>query len=354
MPWLTRLTLLLLIHSLVAARRFRIAIGTFESEYHTAIFDGETNKIIDGNSYNDTNSTGYWLLPNAERTLLYSPKTVWAIDNLTLTPFSNTNKSEGLSYLALTRSNFYSIGNDFLEAWSLNAEGGLGVLLRNVSFGSPSYAHGVNLSPDGKTLYVPDIRKNVIHTFGVEANGNVTIIGAMTASEIDAGPRHLDVHPNGKYVYVINEHGNTVDVFRTGTGSYRLIYSSITLHLLPAGKDHAKFYSCEIVVSPDTKFLFATVRSRETEVKGFLWAFSLDAEGVPSTTPLFMIETPTAGGGINTITVKEESEGNLLIALTDADIKGFYIYRFEGNNITLLTTSREYDQGCCSNVAWLD
>jgi carboxy-cis,cis-muconate cyclase len=156
----------------------------------------------------------------------------------------------------------------FLEAWSLNAEGGLDVLLTNITFGSPSFSHGVNFSPDGKKLYVPDIRKNVVHTFGVELNGNLTIIGAMTASAVDAGPRHLDVHPNGKYVYVLNEQGNTVDVFRTGTGSYRLIYSSITLPLLPAGiVDPAQFWSCEIVVSPDTKTLFARVKSKDRAVK---------------------------------------------------------------------------------------
>jgi hypothetical protein len=67
-----------------------------------------------------------------------------------------------------------------------------------------------------------------------------------------------------------------------------------------------------------------------------------------------MIETPKASAGINTFTVKQEADGKLLLALTDGILNGFYIYRFDGRNITLIATSKEYDEECCANVAWLD
>jgi carboxy-cis,cis-muconate cyclase len=338
----------------VVCKQYRLAIGTFARNYYTATFDSEANTITHHNTYTASSNIGNWLLPNAAKTLLYGCRGIWTINGTRLIPLNNTQRSNGGYFIALTSKAFYTVGERHLEAWSLNAAGGLATRLNNISFGNPSFSHGVNLSPEEDALYVPDIRKNAVHTFSIGPTGALTSTGSIQASASGAGPRHATVHPNGKYVYVVNEPGNTLDVFTTGETS-PLIYSRQTLRLLPSGRSNSNYYSCEILISPDNSTLFASVRGRNNN-RGYLWGFSLNPEGAPATSPLFMIETPTSGGGVNTFTLREEGPGILWLALTDRDssIRGFHMFRFNGKNVTRVARSRQYDADCCTNVAWLD
>jgi carboxy-cis,cis-muconate cyclase len=347
---------LVLLTSVVVSKQYRLAIGTFGKNYYTATFDSETKTITHSNTYTASGNVGKWLEPNAAKTLLYGCHGIWSINGTRLEPLSNTQRSNGDFFLDLTSKAFYTIGEKHLEAWSLNSAGGLATRLNNISFGDPSFSHGITVSPEEDVLYVPDIRKNAIRTFSIGPTGALTSTGIVQASSSGAGPRHAAVHPNGKYVYVINESVNTIDVFTTGSGTRSLTYSRQTLNLLPSGRSNSNYYSCEISISPDRSTLFASVRGRNANNIGYLWGFSLNVDGVPAASPLFRIDTPTSGGEVNTFTLREEAPGVTWLAMGDKDssVRGFHMYRFDGKNVTLVARSRKYDADCCTHVAWLD
>ena len=102
-----------------------------------------------------------------------------------------------------------------------------------------------------------------------------------------AGPRHLAFHPNGKFVYVIDELDCTLTVF-----TYDAKHGSLTeiqsLSTLPAGETKKSNFSCaEVVVHPSGKFLYGSNRGHNTIV-----LFRIDEK----TGKVTLVEhTPTGG-----------------------------------------------------------
>ena len=98
------------------------------------------------------------------------------------------------------------------------------------------HAHSVNLSPDGRFLLVSDLGldKVLMYRFDI-ASGSLTANDPpfVKVSE-GAGPRHLSFHPNGRFVYLINELSSTLTAFAydADRGSLREVE---TISTLPQG-----------------------------------------------------------------------------------------------------------------------
>lgn len=52
----------------------------------------------------------------------------------------------------------------------------------------------------------------------------------------DSDPRHLTIHPNGKWVYVVYEAANSVAVYDRDNSTGMLTFTNTTYSLLPDGK----------------------------------------------------------------------------------------------------------------------
>ncbi|HTI90127.1 MAG TPA: lactonase family protein [Puia sp.] len=156
-----------------------------------------------------------------------------------------------------------------------------------------SHIHSVVFSPDNRTLYAQDLGEDSISIYGfdsaegqplrADAAGGPPLRGTDAAGKPPrganaadpppqragakipispgGGPRHLTFHPNGRYAYLIEEMGGSVDVFKyyPGTGHLQL------LQRIAAHADTAKgpFRSSDIHVSADGRFLYATNRESE-------------------------------------------------------------------------------------------
>lgn len=72
------------------------------------------------------------------------------------------------------------------------------------------------------------------------------------------GPRHFDFHPNGQWLYSLQEESSTVVMFQYDAASGTLTANQ-TLSALPPGFAGTSFTS-EIVVSPDGRFVYAANR----------------------------------------------------------------------------------------------
>lgn len=123
-----------------------------------------------------------------------------------------------------------------------------------------SHIHTALFSPDNQYLFVTDLGKDKIYWFYFEDdNGNVVVVqdaNKTTELERGSGPRHLAFHPNGKFLYSINELAGTVTAFdykENGLSAIQYIASDITPSIGDKG-------SADIHLSPDGRFLYASNR----------------------------------------------------------------------------------------------
>ena len=98
-----------------------------------------------------------------------------------------------------------------------------------------------------------------------------------------AGPRHLTLHPNGKYLYVINELDSTMTAFRYNNGTLTHID---TVSTLPSDFSGVS-YCADVHVSPSGKFLYGSNRGHNSIV-----VFEID----PRTGKFKLVEHVSTGG----------------------------------------------------------
>ncbi len=131
-----------------------------------------------------------------------------------------------------------------------------------------AHVHSVVFSPDCRTLYAQDLGEDSISIYGFDSGAGLPL-RATTRIPITpgGGPRHLTFHPNGRYAYLIEELGGSVDVFQyyPGTGQLKQVQR------IAAHADTAKgpFRSSDIHVSADGRFLCATNRESECNIAIF-------------------------------------------------------------------------------------
>jgi 6-phosphogluconolactonase len=77
-----------------------------------------------------------------------------------------------------------------------------------------------------------------------------------------AGPRHLDLHPNGKWIYVINELNSTVTQLERRDDGIRVVSSWSTLPDDFTGEN----YCADIHVSSDGRFVYGSNRGHNSVV----------------------------------------------------------------------------------------
>jgi 6-phosphogluconolactonase len=133
------------------------------------------------------------------------------------------------------------------------------------------HAHEVLLSPDNRFALVPDLGLDKLFIYRVDdAKGRLSPnIPRFVRLEPGAGPRHAAFHPNGRFVYVINEMRSTVTVFSydANTGTLQELQNASTLP-----QDFAGSNTCaEIAVHQSGRFLYGSNRGQDT-----IAVFSID------------------------------------------------------------------------------
>ena len=166
----------------------------------------------------------------------------------------------------------YSTGN--VAVFPINADGslsevsstmqhkGVGVTKRQKG----PRAHSINLSPDNRFAYVADLGldKVMIYKFDPEIGVLKTNNPPFAKLKPGAGPRHLTFHPNGRFIYVINELDETMTAFSqdSKTGALTEIQNISTL---PADFKGVS-WCAEVRVHPNGKFLYGSNRGHDSIV----------------------------------------------------------------------------------------
>jgi 6-phosphogluconolactonase len=126
------------------------------------------------------------------------------------------------------------------------------------------HAHHIATSADNRFVFVVDLGLDEVVVYRFDpAKGSLTPNDPSFAKLAPgAGPRHMALHPNGKFAYVLNEVNSTVTAFAydSKNGSFSALQ---TLSTIP--KDFtAHNDTAEIVVHPSGKFLYASNRGRDS------------------------------------------------------------------------------------------
>ncbi len=126
------------------------------------------------------------------------------------------------------------------------------------------HAHSINLDPAGRFALAADLGLDKILLYRFDsAKGSLAANVPPSASVAPgAGPRHLAFHPNGRFVYVINEMGSTVTAFAYDAGRGALAEVQ-TLSTLPAGFD-GRNSTAEIQVHPSGRFVYGSNRGHDS------------------------------------------------------------------------------------------
>lgn len=159
----------------------------------------------------------------------------------------------------------YSGGN--LAVFPLKKDGSVGErtqLISNSGSGPVAsrqekpHVHSVNVSPDGKTLWVADLGTDEVLIFDIGNEGIKEKARIRTAP--GAGPRHIAFHATLPVAYVINELNNSVSVI-----SVKDFSTVQEISTLPEGFEGTSFCA-DIHLSPDGRFLYGSNRYSDSIV----------------------------------------------------------------------------------------
>lgn len=127
-----------------------------------------------------------------------------------------------------------------------------------------THAHMIQTDPAGRFVLHVDLGLDRIYSWKFDAER-----GTLAANDPPSvalppgdGPRHILFHPNGRWLYSIQEEGSTIVLFDYDAATGRLT-SRQTISTLPPGFAGSNFCS-EILVSPDGKFVYAGNRLHDS------------------------------------------------------------------------------------------
>lgn len=139
------------------------------------------------------------------------------------------------------------------------------------------HAHMVLFSADNRFLYGADLGVDRVHVYGFNAaTGAATPANPPSAAvAAGAGPRHLVLHPNGRFAFVLNELASTIATFArdAASGALTALTPGATISTLPAGFTGAST-TAEIAIHPNGRFLYGSNRGHDSVA-----AYAIGASG---------------------------------------------------------------------------
>jgi 6-phosphogluconolactonase len=190
------------------------------------------------------------------------------------------------SYLSLDRTGRYALAANYaggnVAVFALRPDGGLGDWTAFIQHTGSSvnpqrqthaYAHSIVVDPTNRFALVADlgVDKVFVYRFNEKDGTLAPNSPAFVSVAPGSGARHVKFHPNGKWVYLINEIGCTVIGFNWDSAKGTLTEFQ-TISTLPA--DFKGTSACaEMEIHPNGRFLYGSNRGHDS-----LAVFAIDQE----------------------------------------------------------------------------
>lgn len=128
------------------------------------------------------------------------------------------------------------------------------------------HAHCIILDRDQRYALAADLGIDKVMIYRFEPATRKLRPGKQPSASLQAGagPRHLTLHPNGRYLYVINELDSTMTTMKFNATAGTLTTID-TVSTLPAGYSEAS-YCADVHVSPTGRFLYGSNRGHNSIV----------------------------------------------------------------------------------------
>jgi len=127
-----------------------------------------------------------------------------------------------------------------------------------------AHAHCFVISPNNKYAYAADLGIDQIKCYSLTPE-TATLkpnTQPFVRTPAAAGPRHLMFHPNGKFMYVINELANSVTRYDYAADSGMLIERQ-TISTVPEGFTGTS-HTADVKITPNGQFLYGTNRGHDS------------------------------------------------------------------------------------------
>jgi 6-phosphogluconolactonase len=133
-----------------------------------------------------------------------------------------------------------------------------------------SHAHSVTESLSGNVAIVADLGIDCMVTYRIGEDGMLDPL-AETGLKPGAGPRHIALHPNGRFVFVMNELDSSIVSLALDADSGALTFVDV----MPAVPSEARQsnHCADIQISPDGRFVYGSNRGHDS-----ISIFGVDAE----------------------------------------------------------------------------
>jgi 6-phosphogluconolactonase len=178
------------------------------------------------------------------------------------------------------------------------------------------HPHSVHISPDNRFLLVNDLGSDHISVFAIDpATARLGPPALFSNDRPGSGPRHIAFHPNGRWLYSINELDSTIDRFLWTTTSSRtdpqglLVNTGAPVKTIAPSFPVAKNTAAEVAISLDGNFLYASNRGEDSLV-----VFSI----APTDGALTLVQRISCGGKIPRHFTLDPSERWLLCGNQDS------------------------------------
>ncbi|MBI2941734.1 MAG: lactonase family protein [Chloroflexi bacterium] len=135
------------------------------------------------------------------------------------------------------------------------------------------HAHSINLDPTNRFALVADLGLDRVLVYRLDLERGKLVPNDVPWAPVHpgAGPRHLDFHPNGRFVYVINELDSTMTTF-AWDGERGTLREIQNLSTLPPGFAGTS-YCADVHVAPSGRFVYGSNRGDDS-----IAIFAVDAE----------------------------------------------------------------------------
>ena len=155
-----------------------------------------------------------------------------------------------------------------------------------------AHAHSVRFTADGRFLLVSNFGLDQILVYRVHGRtGRVTPNAVPLWSAVPgSGARHIAFHPNGRWIYSLNELNSTIDLLKWDGDAGRITLAG-NVSSLPEGFPQGKAFSGEIAISPDGRNLYVGNRVASDTIA----VFRVDGDG-----SLLTLVQLASNGGKNT------------------------------------------------------
>lgn len=202
------------------------------------------------------------------------------------------------------------------------------------------HAHCFVISPGNHFAYAADLGTDQIVCYTLDPSSAKLTPNKqpLVRTPPGSGPRHLTFHPNGKFMYVINELKNTVTLFDFVPDTGKLIERQ-TISTLPddfKGVSH----TADLKITPDGKYLYGTNRGHDS-----IAAYQIADDGT-----LSLIEiVPSLGKGPQNLAITRDGTLLLCANMSGNNVALFRIHS-ESGRLTSSGTPIEIQSPSCLRI----